>query len=124
LATAAALAATAAGFQGLALYLGLLAVPFAAGAAFIAVSDWLERRPARLQSLSTGLALTLLVTASAARYDAPAHTGTPPLASWSLALALAAYLLPTLAWVLEPVRLPRTRTPAHPARVRPTPAPE
>ncbi len=123
-ATAAALVATAAGLQGLALYLGLIAVPFAAAAAFVAVSDWLEQRPARLRSLSTGLALTLLVTASAARYGAPAHTGTPPLASWSLALAIAAYLVPTLAWVLEPVRLPRTRTRPHAARVRPAPAPE
>jgi hypothetical protein len=116
-ATAAALAATAAGLQGLAVYLGLLAVPAAAAVAYVAVSDWLEGRPARLRALTSGLGLTLLVTASAVRYDAPPHTGTPPLASWSLALALAAYLVPALAWVLEPLRLPR-RT-AVPARVRP-----
>lgn len=111
-ATAVALAATAAGLQGLALYLGLIAVPLAAAAAYVAVSDWLEGRPARLRAVANGLALTLVVTASAVRYDAPAHTGTPQLASWSLGLAVAAYLLPALAWVLEPLRLP-ARKPAR-----------
>ena len=119
-ATAAALAATAVGLQGLALYLGLLAVACAAAAAFVAVSDALERRSARLGAITSGLVLTLLVTASAARYDAPTHTGAPPLASWSLGLALAVYAVPVLAWLLEPLRLPRTRA----TRVRPTPAHE
>jgi hypothetical protein len=114
--TAAALAATALGLGGLALYLGLLAVPPAAAAAYVAVSDWLERRPARLRAVTSGLALTLLLTASAVRYDAPPHAGAPPLASWSLVLALAAYLVPAVAWVLEPVAVPRRRARAAPVR--------
>ncbi len=112
---AAALAAGSVGLTGLALYIGLIAVPFAAAAAYVAVSDWLDDQPARLRAATSSLALTLLVTASAVRYDAPAHTGTPPLASWSLALALVAYALPAVAWVLEPLRLP-ARKPAISSR--------
>ncbi|MBV8258996.1 MAG: hypothetical protein JO073_14385 [Actinobacteria bacterium] len=103
-ATAVALAASSAGLTGLALYVGLVAVPLAAAAAYTAASDWLEGEHARLRAFSSSLALTLLVTASAVRYDAPAHTGTPPLASWSLVLAVVAYAIPAVAWVLEPLR--------------------
>jgi hypothetical protein len=114
----AALAAGAAGLSQAALYLGLLAVPPAAGAAFVAVSDALERRPALLRAIANGLALTLVVVASAARENAPHGAATPPLATYALVAALLAYLVPTVAWILEPVRLPRART--RPAPVRAT----
>ena len=101
----AALAAGAADLRQLALYLGLLTVPFAAGAAFVAISDALEGRPAVLRAVTTGLALTLVVVASAVRENAPHGAAVPPLVSYALAGALVAYLVPTVFWVLEPVRL-------------------
>ena len=63
----AALAAGVSGLGGLALWLGLLTVPAAAAAAFVAVSDTLEGRPALLQAVTSGVALLLVVVASAAR---------------------------------------------------------
>ncbi len=107
--TIAALAAVASGLQRPALYLGLLAVPAAAATAFVAISDALEGRVAWLRAVTSGLALTLLVVASAVRENAP-HGGTvPPLATYALVGSLLAYLAPTVAWVLEPVWLPRAR---------------
>lgn len=103
----AALAAGAADLRQLALYLGLLAVPPAAGAAFVAISDTLEGRRALLRAVTNGLALTLVVVASAVRENAPHGAAIPPLASYALVGALVAYLVPTLVWILEPVRLPR-----------------
>lgn len=117
-----ALAALAAGGVGLrqaALYLGLLAVPPAAGAAFVAVSDVLEQRPALLRAISNGLALTLVVVASAARENAPHGAAIPPLATYALVAALLAYLAPTVAWVLEPLRLARPRADLRPVRSTP-----
>ncbi len=102
----AALAAGAADLRQLALYLGLLAVPPAAGAAFVAISDALEHRPALLRAISNGLALTLVVVASAVRENAAHGAAVPPLATYALVAALLAYLVPTVAWVLEPLRLP------------------
>jgi hypothetical protein len=32
----------------------------------------------------------------------------PPLATWALLVALLAYAVPLVAWLLEPVRVPRT----------------
>src|SRR5205807_1759448 len=66
-----ALAAGAAGLGGLALWLGLLVVPAAAAAAFVAISDTLEERPALLSAVTSGVALVLVVVASAARQNAP-----------------------------------------------------
>ena len=118
--TIAALAAAAGGLERLAVYLGLLAVPAAAATAFVAISDALEGRAARLRAVTSGLALTLLVVASAVRENAP-HGGTvPPLATYALVGALLAYLVPTVAWVLEPLYPPRSRP--RPAHVRATPA--
>jgi hypothetical protein len=115
----AALAAGSAGLGGLALWLGLLTVPTAAAAAFVAVSDALEGRPARLSAVTGCVALALVVLASAARAGASPGAGVSPLATWALFLALLAYAVPLVAWVLEPVRvLHRTR----PARRRLRPA--
>jgi len=114
----AALAAGVVGFDGLALWLGLLAVPAAAAAAFVAISDTLEGRPALLRAVTGGVALVLVVVASAARWNAPTGAGASPLATWGLFLALLAYGVPLLAWVLEPMRVPRrTRRPQR--RLRP-----
>ena len=103
----AALAAGTAGLGGLALWLGLLAVPTAAAAAFVAISDTLEGRPALLSAVTSGVALLLVVLASAARANAPTDGAAAPLATWGLVLALLAYGIPLVAWVLEPMRVPR-----------------
>jgi hypothetical protein len=107
LATAALVAGTG-GLDGLALWLGLLAVPVAAAAAFVAVSDTLEGRPALLSAVTNCLALALVVLSSAARENAPTGGTVSPLATWALVLALLAYTVPLVVWVLEPVRVPRT----------------
>jgi hypothetical protein len=113
----AALAAGIGGLGGLALWLGLLTVPTAAAAAFVAVSDALDGRPALLRAVTSGAALALVVLASAARENAPTGAAASPLATWALALALLAYAVPLVAWVLEPVGVPR-RT-QRPRRLRP-----
>lgn len=115
---AATLAAGAGSLPRLALYLGLIAVPPAAAAAFVSVSDALEDKPALLRAVTNGLGLMLVVVASAVRENAPHGFGVPPLATYALLAALVAYAIPTVAWVLEPVRLPRARP--VPARVRVT----
>ena len=102
----AALAAGAVGLGGVAFWLGLLAVPVAAAAAFVAVSDTLEGRPALLRAVTSGVALALVVIASAARESAPAGSAPSPLATWALLLALFAYGVPLVVWVFEPVRVP------------------
>ncbi|HEU5477988.1 MAG TPA: hypothetical protein VFU64_09235 [Gaiellaceae bacterium] len=105
LATAALVAGTA-GLGGLALWLGLLAVPAAAAVTFVAASDALEGRPALLRAVTSGVALALVVLASAARGNAPTGAATAPLTTWALMLALLAYAVPFVVWVLEPVRVP------------------
>jgi hypothetical protein len=107
----AALAAAVAGLGGVALWLALLAVPPAAAAAFVAVSDTLEGRPALLRSVTSGLALAFIVLASAARANAPTGAAASPVATWALLLALLVYAVPLVAWVLEPVRVPRRTRP-------------
>jgi hypothetical protein len=113
----AALGAGAVGLGGLALWLGLVTVPAAAAAAFVAVSDALEGRPAVLRAWTSGLALALVVLASAARENAATGAAVSHLATWALFVALLAYLVPAVAWVLQPVRVPR-RT-QHRRRLRP-----
>lgn len=103
----AALAAGVSGLPGLALWIGLLTVPAAAAAAFVAVSDVLEGRPSQLRAVSSGLALALVVVASAARSNAPTGASASPLATWALVLALVAYAVPLVAWVIKPARMPR-----------------
>jgi hypothetical protein len=114
---AAALAAGVGGLRGLALWLGLLAVPVAAAAAFVAVSDALDGRPAILSAVTSGVALALVVLASATRENTPAGAAASPLATWALLIALLAYAIPLVAWVLEPVRVPRRTRPQR--RLRP-----
>jgi hypothetical protein len=103
----AALAAGAGGLETLALWLGLLTVPAAAAAAFVAVSDVLEGRPSHLRAVTSSLALTLVVVGSAARANAPTGATASPIATWAVFLALLAYAVPLVVWVLEPVRVPR-----------------
>lgn len=99
---AAALAAGEGNLGGLAFYVGLLAVPPAAAAAFVAISDALEGRPARLRAVANGLALLLVVVASAVRSGAPHGAAVPSLATFALLTALAAYALPALTWFFQP----------------------
>jgi len=98
----------------------LAAAALAAGAValFVAISDTLEGRPALLRAVTSGVALALVVVASAARWNAPIGAGASPLATWGLLLALLAYGVPLVAWVLEPMRVPSsTRRPQR--RLRP-----
>jgi hypothetical protein len=118
----AALAAGTAGLGGLAAWLGLLVIPAAAAAAFVAISDTLEKRPALLCAVTSGVALVLVVVASAARQNAPTGSAASPLATWGLVLALLAYGIPFVAWVLEPMRVPRRTHPQR--RLRPAEADE
>ena len=118
----AALAAGATGLGGLALWLGLLVVPAAAAAAFVAISDTLEGRPALLSAVTSGVALLLVVVASAARQNTPTGGAASPLATWGLVLALLAYVVPLVAWVLEPMRVPGRTRPQR--RLRPAEADE
>jgi hypothetical protein len=103
----AALAAGALGIGGLALWLGLLAVPAAAAAAFVAISDTLEGRPKLFSAVTNGLSLTLLVVACAVRSNAAVGGATPKLATWALLATLLSYSAPLVAWVLEPVKVAR-----------------
>ncbi len=105
----AAFAAGTAGLGELALWLGLFAVPAAAAAAFVAVSDMLEGRAALLSVVTNGLALAFIVLECAVRSNAVAGAGVPRLATWALFGALFAYSVPAVAWVLEPVKVTRTR---------------
>jgi hypothetical protein len=108
-----ALLADGAGAHRVALYLGLLAVPAAAAAAFVAISDALEGRRALLRALTSGFALTFLVVASAVRENAAHGAAVPPLTFYAVVAAILVYLVPTVAWVLEPLRIrPRARTEA------------
>jgi hypothetical protein len=92
----------------------LLAVPFAAASAFVAAGDALEGNPTLLRAAMNGIALALVVLASAVRENAPTGAAASPLATWALLLALVAYAVPFVAWVLEPVRV--SRRPARPRR--------
>jgi hypothetical protein len=115
----AALAAGQLGLGGLALWLGLAVVPAAAATAFVAVSDVLEGRPRLLSAVTSGVALAFVVLASASRSSAPAGAAVSPIATWALVLALLAYGVPLVAWVLEPVGMPRRRTSPRRRRLRP-----
>ena len=119
----AALAAGTVGPGGLALWLGLLAVPAAAAAAFVAISDVLEGEPVRLSAVTSSFALVFIVLGCAVRSNAVAGAAAPPLATWALVAALLAYSIPAFAWVLEPVKVTRTK-PERRRRRRPTLEPE
>src|SRR5207248_2420984 len=96
-----AFAAGASGLGGLALWLGLFAIPAAAAAAFVAISDVLEDRPALLCAVTNSLALAFIVLGSAARSNAAVGAAAPRLATWALLAALFAYSIPAVAWVVQ-----------------------
>jgi hypothetical protein len=98
------------GVHGLALWLVLLALPAAAAAAFVGVSDALEGLGA-LRGVTASFALVLLVLGSAAREGAPRGAGVPTLAVSAVVMALICYAVPGFVWVLEPLRSVRTARP-------------
>jgi len=106
-----AVLADAGGAHGLASWLVLLALPAAAAAAFVAISDALAGTAHRLPAATGSLALVLLVLGSAVRQAAP-RGHVPALAVSTIVIALACYALPAVAWLLsEPVRSVRTAAP-------------
>jgi hypothetical protein len=98
----AALLADAGGVHGLASWLVLLALPAAAAAAFVGVSDALEGLGA-MRAATASLALALLVLGSAVREGAPRGGSVPALAISAIVMALLCYAIPGLLWVLEPL---------------------
>jgi hypothetical protein len=104
----AALVCDLAGLHRLAFYVVLLAVVGAAAAAFVAVGDAIEGRGGFLRAASSALALALLVIGSAVRAEASVGGGLPTLAVSAIVLAVVAYVVPALVWVLEPLK-PRPR---------------
>ena len=105
----AAFAAGAAGLGGLALWLGLLAVPVAAAASFVAISDVMEDRLTLIHAVTNSLALVFVVLGCAVRSNALAGAAAPPLATWALLAVLFAYSVPVVTWVIEPVKVTRTK---------------
>jgi hypothetical protein len=91
-----AFAAGSADLGGLALWLGLLAIPAAAAASFVAVSDLLEGKASLLLALTSSLALAFVVLACAVRSNAAVGASASPLAVWALLAALFAYSVPTV----------------------------
>lgn len=114
-----AFAAGTAGLGGLALWLGLFAIPAAAAASFVAVSDLLEGKATMLLAATSSLALAFIVLACAVRSNAATGASAPPLAVGALLAALFAYAVPTLAWVLEPVKVTRAKPERRRRRPRP-----
>ena len=88
-------------------WLGFFAIPAAAAAAFVSVSDRLEGKPRLVHAVSNSLALAFIVLESAVRSNAAGGGAAPPLATWALLAALFAYAVPTVAWVLEPMKVTR-----------------
>ena len=115
----ATLAAGALGLRQFALLLGFVAVAAAAAAAFVAISDVLENRPARLRAFTCAFSLVLLVAASADRYGAPRGAPAPRFAALAIVAALVVYAVPLVVWVLEPF-FSRPRSKRSRARVRAT----
>jgi hypothetical protein len=107
----AAVLADASGVHGLALWLVLLALPAAAAAAFVDLSDVLGGEGKWLRASTSILALVLLVVGSAVREGAPRGASIPGLAVSATVMALLCYALPAFAWVLEPLRPVRTARP-------------
>ena len=114
-----AFAAGALGLGGLALWLGLVAIPAAAAASFVAVSDLLEGKTTLLRAATSSLALGFIVLECAVRSNAAVGAAAPRLATWALLATLFAYAVPTVAWVLEPVKVTRTKPERRRRRPRP-----
>lgn len=101
------------------MWLGLFAIPAAAAAAFTAVSNRLEGKTGLVSAVANSLALVFIVLESAVRSNAAVGASAPPLATWALLAALFAYSVPTVAWVLEPMKVTRTRPERRRRRPRP-----
>ena len=97
-------------------YLTLLAVPAAAAAAFVGISDVLEGKPALARGVSASLSLLLLVTGCAARAGAAEGAAVPAIAVSAAVAAIVVYAVPVVGWLFEPVRPQRRQ--AAPERVR------
>ena len=106
------------GLGGLALWLGLLAVPAAAAVSFVAISDLLEGKTSSLNAVTSTFALAFIVVGSAVRSNAAAGTSAPPFVTWALVVALLAYSVPAVVWMFEPVKVTRTK-PERRRRPRP-----
>lgn len=106
-----AILADASGIHGLASWLVLLALPAAAAAAFVDLSDVLGGGGRWLRASTSILALVLLVGGSAVREAAPLGASVPTLALSTVVMALLCYAVPALAWVLEPLKSVRTARP-------------
>jgi hypothetical protein len=102
------------GAHGLAALAVLLAIPAAAGVAFVAISDLLEGKRALLRTCTGSGALVLFLVGSAVRHGAAAGSAVPALAVSAVVGAAILYAVPALFWVLEPLA-PRPR-PIRPAR--------
>jgi hypothetical protein len=107
----AAVLSDAGGIHGLALWLVLLALPAAAAAAFVDLSDVLAGHGKWLRASTSTFALVLLVVGSTVRESAPRGGSVPVLAVSTVVMALLCYALPALAWVLEPLKSVRTARP-------------
>lgn len=99
-------------------YLGLLAVPAAAAAAFIGVADVLEGKPALARAVTTTLSLLFLVIGCAARAGAAQGAAVPAIALSAAVAAAVVYAVPLVGWLFEPVR-PRRRAPQRARRAVP-----
>ncbi len=117
-----AVAAGGLGLGGLALWTGLFAIPVAAAGMFVAISDVLEGKSPLTPAVTSSLALAFIVLGCAVRSNAAVGTAASPLATWAFVAALLAYSVPVVAWVLEPVKV--TRTKPERRRRRPRPAVE
>ncbi len=104
------------------MWTGLFAIPVAAAGMFVAISDVLEEKSPLTPAVTSSLALAFIVLGCAVRSNAAVGTAASPLATWALVAALLAYSVPVVAWVLEPVKVTRTK-PAR-RRRRPRPAVE
>jgi hypothetical protein len=94
-----------AGAHQLAGLLVLVAIPCAAGVAFVAVSDVLEAKRAWIRTVTSVPALVFFLVGSAARHAAPAGAAIPAVATSAVIAAAVLYLLPALLWVLQPAPL-------------------
>jgi hypothetical protein len=105
-----ALLADGIGLHHLAFWLVLLALPAAAAASFVGVSDGLAG-VGWLAGATATPALLFLVAGSAVREAAARGSGVPAVAVTAVVGALLLYAVPAFAWVLEPLRpRPRART--------------
>ena len=69
--------------------------------------------------MTSSLALAFIVLGCAVRSNAAAGTAAPPFATWALFAALLAYSVPAVAWMLEPVKVTRTKPERRRRRPRP-----